>query len=310
MIRPRPNPCSRGRWRSSRNRTPRRSPNSRPPGSSAPSGSGTSRRARRSALRAAAATERLARPDIDYVIWTCTACALACHGDLDGALRVADRGIEATRGFPVVALPCLAARAHLLSRLGRHAEAAEAAAELLTTAERLDSPPTHALAQYDAGLVALTAGHFARAAELIEAAVTGNASVSRPAARLALAEALAAAGEPGRAAAELRNAALEPVGRADQPWALVPQMARVQGLIARAEGDDATARRRLTESADGWRRRGGAARAPGEEYMAALVDLGRPPVVGLVDPEWELRRVLAELHDLDVEREAPCPDSP
>ncbi len=262
------------------------------------------------ALRAAAATERLARPDIDYVIWTCTACALACHGDLDGALRVADRGIEATRGFPVVALPCLAARAHLLSRLGRHAEAAEAAAELLTTAERLDSPPTHALAQYDAGLVALTAGHFARAAELIEAAVTGNASVSRPAARLALAESLAATGEPGRAAAELRNAALEPVGRADQPWALVPQMARVQGLIARAEGDHASARRRLAESADGWRRRGGAARAPGEEYMAALVDLGRPPVVGLVDPEWELRRVLAELHDLDAEREAPCPDSP
>ena len=87
-------------------------------------------------------------------------------------------------------------------------------------------------------------------------------------------------------------------------------MARVQGLIARAEGDDAMARRRLTESADGWRRRGGAARAHGEEYMAALVDLGRPPVVGLVDPEWELRRVLAELHDLDAEREAPCPDSP
>jgi hypothetical protein len=32
--------------------------------------------------------------------------------------------------------------------------------------------------------------------------------------------------------------------------------------------------------------------------MASLVDLGRPPVVGLVDPEWELRRLDAELREL------------
>ena len=87
-------------------------------------------------------------------------------------------------------------------------------------------------------------------------------------------------------------------------------MARVQGLVARAAGDLGLARRRLDESAEGWRRRGGTARAPGEEYMAALVDLGRPPVVGLVDPAWELHRVLAELTDLDAETEAACPGSP
>ena len=72
------------------------------------------------ALRAAAAIEHVRRPDLDYVVWTMTACALACAGDFDGALRTADRGVAATRGIPVVALPCLAARAHLLSRLGRH----------------------------------------------------------------------------------------------------------------------------------------------------------------------------------------------
>jgi hypothetical protein len=42
----------------------------------------------------------------------------------------------------------------------------------------------------------------------------------------------------------------------------------------------------------------------GEEYMAALVDLGRPPVVGLVEPARELARVEAEL------REVACLDSP
>ena len=42
--------------------------------------------------------------------------------------------------------------------------------------------------------------------------------------------------------------------------------------------------------------------------MAALVDLGRPPVVGLVDPAWELRRVLAERRLAELEAHAR--DSP
>jgi DNA-binding SARP family transcriptional activator/tetratricopeptide (TPR) repeat protein len=266
------------------------------------------------ALRAGAAIDHVLRPDLAFVVWTMTACALACAGDLDGALRTADRGVAATLGIPVVALPCLAARAHLLSRLGRHDEASAAAAELLATAERLDSAPMLAVSRYDSGLVALAAGRPREAADLIGAAVAGDAAVSRPAARLAMAEALAAAGDPDGGATQLRQAVLEPVGRADQPWALVPRMARVQGLIARAHGDLGTAKRRLTESAQGWRRLGGAARAPGEEYMAALVDLGRPPVVGLVDPEWELCRVLAELNDLATHsssvKESACPGSP
>jgi predicted Zn-dependent protease len=194
--------------------------------------------------------------------------------------------------------------------MGRHDEATAAANELSAIASRLDSAPMLAVARYDAGLVALAAGRPGEAADLVDRALTGHAAVSRPAARLALAEALAAAGDPDGAAAQLRRAVLEPVTRGDQPWALVPRMARVQGLVARAAGDPSTARRRLTEAADGWRRRAAAAGTPGEEYMAALVDLGRPPVVGLVDPRWELDRVLAELAELDPDVERACPSSP
>jgi len=45
--------------------------------------------------------------------------------------------------------------------------------------------------------------------------------------------------------------------------------------------------------------------------MASLVDLGRPPVVGLVDPAWELARVTAELAVVSeaVPEEVPCPPS-
>jgi tetratricopeptide (TPR) repeat protein len=260
------------------------------------------------ARRAGTVLDRVLRPDFAYVVWIMAACALACAGDLDAALRTAERGVLATRGVPVIALPCLAARAHLLSRMGRHDEASRAVAELQATAERLDSPPMLALTRHDAGLVALTAGRMREAADLLEAALDGRAAVSRPAARLARAEALAVAGDPDEAAAELRRATREPVGPADQAWALVPRVARVQGLIALARGDRAEARRRLAESADGWRRRGGtvrAVRAVGDEYMAALVDLGRPPVVGLVEPERELARVMAELARV----EDACPGS-
>jgi hypothetical protein len=33
--------------------------------------------------------------------------------------------------------------------------------------------------------------------------------------------------------------------------------------------------------------------------MATVVDLARPPIVGLVEPEWELRRLTTELAELD-----------
>ena len=65
----------------------------------------------------------------------------------------------------------------------------------------------------------------------------------------------------------------------------------------------ARARRRLTEAADGWRRHLG--HDPGAEFVANFVDLGRPPIVGLVEPEWELRRLTAELAGLDELTEVP-----
>ena len=40
----------------------------------------------------------------------------------------------------VIEVPCLAARAFVLSRLGRHAEALAVAREQLAKAERMDSP--------------------------------------------------------------------------------------------------------------------------------------------------------------------------
>jgi hypothetical protein len=80
-------------------------------------------------------------------------------------------------------------------------------------------------------------------------------------------------------------------------------MARVQGLVALARGDHALARRRLAEAAAGWQRH--LQHDAGADYVANFVDLGRPPIVGLVEPEWELRRLTAELAGLDELTEVP-----
>jgi DNA-binding SARP family transcriptional activator/tetratricopeptide (TPR) repeat protein len=247
--------------------------------------------------RGGAAARRAGRVDVAYSLWIQTACALGRDGNLAGALRATDAAIAATRGITVIEVPCLAARAFVLSRLGRHDQALAVAGEQLAKAERMDSPAALALARHDAGLILLAAGRYAEAARLLADALGEGAEVSRPAARLARAEALARSGHPDEAAAEMRRAALEPVRASDLPWALVPRMARVQGLIALARGDHALARRRLGEAAAGWRRhlRHDAA----ADYVATFVDLGRPPIVGLVEPEWELRRLTAELARLD-----------
>ncbi len=261
------------------------------------------------AERGGTAARRSRRPDLAYGIWIHTACALSGVGDLTGALQAADAAVAATRGMTVIELPCLAARAFVLSRLGRHEEALALAAGQLVTAERMDSPAAEALARHDAGLISLAAGRHQAAAQLLDRALTEGAEVSRPAARLAYAEALARSGRPHEAAAEVRRAALEPVRGGDQPWALVPRMARVQGLIALASGDRALARRRLEEAAAGWRRH--IRHDAGADFVANFVDLGRPPIVGLVEPDRELRRLAAELAELDELTEVPrCPDSP
>jgi tetratricopeptide (TPR) repeat protein len=255
------------------------------------------------AARGGAAARRAGRPLVAFGVWIQTACALSGSGNLTGALRAADAAVAATRGMTVIEFQCLAAQAFVLSRLGRHAEALSLAREQLAMAERMDSTAIAARARHDAGLISLAAGRHLEAAELLEQALADGAEVSRPAARLAQAEALARSGRPDEAAAEVRRAALEPVRSSDQPWALVPRMTRVQGLIALARGDRAGARRRLTEAVESWRRHLG--HDAGAEFVANFVDLGRPPIVGLVEPDWELRRLAAELAALDELTEVP-----
>ena len=75
-------------------------------------------------------------------------------------------------------------------------------------------------------------------------------------------------------------------------------MSRVQGLIAAAQGDTALAARRLEEAAAGWRRVRDRS-DDGERYTSSFADLARPPVLGLVEPERELSRVLSEIASFD-----------
>ena len=199
----------------------------------------------------------------------------------------------ATSDVPSIHHGSLAARALILSRLGRHEEAADTVVELQRLADRLGSPEVIAVATHDAGVVAFAAGRYVEAADLLDSALEQQAHVSRPGARLRQAEALALAGDADRATAALRSAVLEPVARADQPWSLVPRIAFVQALVARAQGDDAVALRRLEESEQAWRRvlASITSSETAEGYLATLVDLGRPPIVGLVEPARELARI-------------------
>ena len=127
-----------------------------------------------------------------------------------------------------------------------------------------------------------------------------GAPVSRPLARLLRAEALARDGRPDEAEHELRAVALEPVGPADRPGTLVARMSQVQGLIALRRGNRSLAAKRLREAESGWLRRSGQGSAEhdsaaGQGYVAALIDLGRPPVAALVEPAKELAALRADI---------------
>lgn len=231
-------------------------------------------------------------PDRAFAVLMNAACALTCLGDHDGALSLADRAVEATAGLPSALTDSLAARGQLLARLGRHDEAAETGRRQRALAERLDAPGLAATACHDVGLVALAAGRYEEAATLLDRALADGARVSRPTAGLRCAEALARAGDPAGARLRLRAAVHAPVGRADQPWSLTPQTVFVEGLIAASEGDSTAARARYDEASRAWRRvPGPMAAQTADGYLANLVDLGRPPVGGLIEPEHELERI-------------------
>ncbi len=77
-------------------------------------------------------------------------------------------------------------------------------------------------------------------------------------------------------------------------------MSRVQGLVASARGETALARQRLSESVAGWQRIAGTTgdEQAGAGYVAALIDLGRPPVSSLIEPAREAAIASAELSAL------------
>ncbi len=250
-------------------------------------------------IAAGEAVTRAERPDLAYGCWLDAAGAAAAAGDFDRALEFTDRCRQALdgKGLAVLEVHVLAARSFLLLRLERLDEARAEVARERAAADQLDRPELSAMAAHDGGLVALAAGEFDGAAELLGRALVEGAPISRPLTRLARAEALVGAGRPDEAEAELRATALEPVSASDFPDALVPRLARLQGLVAAARGDPGLALARLHEAVGGWERQ--VTRATGAETMTAvLADLGRP-VVGLVEPKRELARVARECEDLE-----------
>jgi DNA-binding SARP family transcriptional activator/tetratricopeptide (TPR) repeat protein len=247
--------------------------------------------------------ERAERPDMAYGGWANAACVAAAAGRFGAALDYADHGALLTAGLPVVEFHMTGLRAYVLACLGRHDDARAETDRLPELAARLGSPKLAATADHDAGLLALMAGDYERAQRLLGRALENDPPVQIAEARLRRAEALARLNRPDEADAEIRAAALEPVRPSHRPAVLVARMTFAQALSARARGDHALAERRLHEADAQWRRLGGE-RSGGEraardsatrDYMASLVDLGRPPVTGVVDPAKELERVHADL---------------
>jgi DNA-binding SARP family transcriptional activator len=253
-------------------------------------------------IAAGEAIARAGRPDQAYGCWANAAGAAAAAGDYERALGFLDRGMEAIDGHGLLSIETqlLGARSFVLRRLARFDEARAAAESELAVADQLARGELVAMAHHDRGRIALDQGEYELAAELLDRSLVDGAPISRPLTRLALAEALARAGEPERAAAQARKTVLEPVGPSDFPDALVPRLARVQGLIAAASGESEEAHRRLRESIAGWERLL-ERQVRAESITTVLADLGRP-VVGLVEPERELARARADLEQIQEGR--------
>jgi tetratricopeptide (TPR) repeat protein len=244
-------------------------------------------------LRSAAAGQHANRPDMAYGGWANAACAAIGAGRLQQALDYSDRALQLTAGLPTIRLQVLGLRGYILSRMGRHAEAGAAADEQMEVAERLGATEMTAMAAHDAGLLALAAGENERAASLLERALAGDTAMVRAETRLRRAEALARCGRLDEAEVEIRAATQEPMRPSYRPATLVARMAFAQALVARGRGDEPLALRRLDEAAAHWRRLGG--KDAIADHLASLVDLGRPPVVGVLDPALEIARIEKEL---------------
>jgi Flp pilus assembly protein TadD len=248
-------------------------------------------------VAAGEAGEEAGRADMTYAGWANAAIITAAAGHLERGLRHARRGDEDVRGMPALEFQMTTLNAYILTRLGRHAEARAELHRQAELAARLGSPELEALAEHDVGLLAMMCGDHAGAVEHLGLALAGEPRVQRAEARLRRAESLARLGRADEADAEIRAATLEPVRAVHRPAVLLARMTFAQALSARARGDHALALTRLQESERHWRRLVDQAEAS-REFLASLVDLGRPPMTGVVDPAMELDRIAAELADL------------
>jgi tetratricopeptide (TPR) repeat protein len=250
-------------------------------------------------IAAAQAGRTAGRPDLSYTCWINASSAAACAGEFERSLEFANRCRAWMRQAGLLSLEAnaMSARTHILIRLDRLTEALASADQARELAERLDSGSLRATAAHDRGMVERARGDHASAERLLADAIAGNAAVSRPLARLARAESLARLGRAEDAEEELRLTALEPMGPSDFPDTLVARLTHVQGLIAAARHDAGLARQRLKEAIAVWRRRTEGTR-DGDGYMEVMVDLGRPPVAGLVEPQRELARLEVEFEAL------------
>jgi tetratricopeptide (TPR) repeat protein len=193
-------------------------------------------------------------------------------------------------------------RSWVLVRLGRLADADEAAAQARRCADRLDAPDLRAIVDAERGRLALRAGDLDDAATLLaDALAVAEAGIGRPLARLQRADALARLDRLVEAEKELGHLALEPMRPGDWPDTLVARAAGVQGLIAARRGQVDEARRLLERAAAGWRRRLSPAELA-DRMTAVMADLGRP-IIGLVVPAEELATIEADLAALPLRTE-------
>jgi tetratricopeptide (TPR) repeat protein len=245
------------------------------------------------------AGEAAGRPDLAYSGWANAACIAVASGQLERALAHAERGVTITGSFPAIALQTAGLCASVLALLGRHEQARVASDRQAELAARLGAPPLIALAEHDAGVFAALAGDHERAQRLLARALAGDPPIVRADARIRRAESLARLGRPDDAEAEIRAAVQEPIRAAHRPDVLVARMTFVQALVARTRGDPALAEKRLREAERHWRRLAGE-NLFARQHRASLVDLGRPPVTGIVNPSHELDRVAQELRGLET----------
>ena len=259
---------------------------------------GHSAEARRRCAEGALLAEQAGRPALALDARIGEAACAAAQGRIADVLVVLESVPDPARTGPSLACQSWAGRAHALSRLGSHDEAVDAAEEELRVARRFGIAELEEAAEADVGLALLAAGRATEALSALERALDGEAGrVPRAALRLAAAEASLVAGDPGRAQEHLDRFPFEPVGAADDPAALIARLDRVTGLVRLAAGDVRGGLEHLAAAEERLRRIIEDVRSDevaGEELLAVMLDLGRPPVAGISDHAGELARVSEE----------------